>query len=223
MFKLFADLIALQLDSQERLRLSELALFDERQTSLLREQFIAVLGHDLRNPLNAISGGAQALLLMDPDERAKPVITMVRRSAVRMAVLIDSLMDFARGRLRRGISVDRWVDPNFPARLEQVIDESRTTWPDREIHKDVTLDRPIACDGGRIGQLLSNLLANVYTHGDAGGPIPFASVPVTRPSRSQSPTPAYPSARDHEQLFQPFSGGRATGTAGIRPGTLYRV
>ena len=61
MFKLFAELIAFHLDAQERLRLSETALLDERQTAQLREQFIAVLGHDLRNPLNAIRGGAELL------------------------------------------------------------------------------------------------------------------------------------------------------------------
>ena len=51
MFKLFADLIALHLDAQERLNRSETALQDERQRAELQDQFIAVLGHDLRNPL----------------------------------------------------------------------------------------------------------------------------------------------------------------------------
>ena len=81
MFKLFAELIALQLDSSERLArgraylakseadlatsradlaLSEASLFDERATSELREQFIAVLGHDLRNPLASIAAGCKA-------------------------------------------------------------------------------------------------------------------------------------------------------------------
>ena len=58
MFKLFADLIAFHLDAQDRLTTSEAALLDERQSAELREQFIAVLGHDLRNPLAAIDAGA---------------------------------------------------------------------------------------------------------------------------------------------------------------------
>ena len=58
MFRLFADLIAFHLDAQERLAASEAALLDERQTAELREQFIAVLGHDLRNPLASIDAGA---------------------------------------------------------------------------------------------------------------------------------------------------------------------
>src|ERR1700682_3847725 len=49
MFKLFAELIASQLDSAAKLAASEAILLNERQVSELREQFIAVLGHDLRN------------------------------------------------------------------------------------------------------------------------------------------------------------------------------
>ena len=50
MFELFAQLIAFHLDADERLATSAALLSDERRTAELREQFIAVLGHDLRNP-----------------------------------------------------------------------------------------------------------------------------------------------------------------------------
>jgi light-regulated signal transduction histidine kinase (bacteriophytochrome) len=50
MFKLFADLIGFHLDAQERLTRMESALLNERQHAELRDQFIGVLGHDLRNP-----------------------------------------------------------------------------------------------------------------------------------------------------------------------------
>src|SRR5580704_15339575 len=51
MFRLFAELIAYHLDAGEQVASSEASLLDERKSSELREQFIAVLGHDLRNPL----------------------------------------------------------------------------------------------------------------------------------------------------------------------------
>ena len=51
MFKLFAELIASHLDNDENLQATRIALREEQHFSLLREQFIAVLGHDLRNPL----------------------------------------------------------------------------------------------------------------------------------------------------------------------------
>jgi GAF domain-containing protein len=61
MFKLFAELIGFHLNASERLATSEASLLDERRTSELREQFIAVLGHDLRNPLASIDAGAKML------------------------------------------------------------------------------------------------------------------------------------------------------------------
>ena len=72
---------------------------DERSTSSLREQFIAVLGHDLRNPLSAISAGAGLLLQTAPNDRARSIATLIETSASRMASLIENVMDFARGRL----------------------------------------------------------------------------------------------------------------------------
>ena len=54
MFKLFAEMIAFHIDAHERVATSQADLFKEREASGLREQFVAVLGHDLRNPLASI-------------------------------------------------------------------------------------------------------------------------------------------------------------------------
>jgi signal transduction histidine kinase len=171
MFKLFADLIAFHLDTHERLRLSETALLDERQTAQLREQFFAVLGHDLRNPLNAVRGGAELLMMMQLPEKAVPVVTLIKRSAARMTGLIENVLDFARARLGAGLVLNRVADANLGATLEQVIAEARTVWPDREVRSEIVLGRPVNCDGARIGQMFSNLLANALTHGDPRGPV----------------------------------------------------
>lgn len=171
MFKLFADLIAFHLDTQERLRLSETALLDERQTAQLREQFFAVLGHDLRNPLNAVRGGAELLTTMQLPEKAVPVVTLIKRSAARMTGLIENVLDFARARLGAGLSLHREIDPDLNATLEQVIAEARAAWPDREMVSEVDLNVPVNCDSARVAQMFSNLLANALTHGDPRGPV----------------------------------------------------
>jgi signal transduction histidine kinase len=171
MFKLFADLIGFHLDAQERLKLSETALLDERNTAQLREQFIAVLGHDLRNPLNAITGGTRLLSRMPLVETALPVVAMVQRSAARMAGLIDNVMDFARGRLGGGLSLNRAVDEGMEGMLDHVITEARTAWPHRTIQSEIALRLPVTCDSARIGQMFSNLLINAITHGDPESPI----------------------------------------------------
>lgn len=171
MFKLFADLIGFHLDAQERIKLSEAALLDERRTAQLREQFIAVLGHDLRNPLNAIAGGAQVLGRMPLDEKAEPIVAMVRRSAVRMSRLIEDVIDFARGRLGGGFALNQIGDGETVTMLEQVIAEARSAWPDRLIESEIALARPVVCDPARLGQMFSNLLINALTHGDASRPV----------------------------------------------------
>jgi len=171
MFKLFAELIGFHLDSQERLKQSETALLDERQTAQLREQFIAVLGHDLRNPLNAVRGGAELLQLMPLDEKAAPVVALIQRSAARMGGLIDNVLDFARGRLGGGLSVRRVADPGLATVLEQVIAEVRTAWPGRAVLSEVALERVVNCDGARVAQMFSNLLANALTHGSGESPV----------------------------------------------------
>ena len=170
MFRMFADLIAFHLEAQDRLVRSEEALLDERRGAELREQFIAVLGHDLKNPLAAINSGTRLLANTALDDRAKTIVSLIRESVGRMLGLIDNVLDLARGRLGGGLTLARSADQPLAPALEHVIAELRTTWPDRQIDVDLDLPRPVDCDRARIAQLLSNLVANALTHG-ADAPI----------------------------------------------------
>ncbi len=113
-FKLFAELIATHLDASDRLKDSEATLLDERKTSELREQFIAVLGHDLRNPLASIAAGARMLPKSSDKESSAEILGLMQQSIARMASLIDNIMDFARGRLGSGIMLTRSSQPVQP-------------------------------------------------------------------------------------------------------------
>jgi signal transduction histidine kinase len=205
MFKLFAELIALHLDSQERLAASEAALTDERKTAELREQFIAVLGHDLRNPLASIDAGTRVLRRTPLDTRAAPVVELIQKSVRRMARLIDDVMDLARARLGGGLVLNRDAALLGPA-LEQVIAELRATSPERTIDARITLPEPVYCDQPRIARLLSNLLANALTHGAADGPVSVtatgndAVVELSVTNRGEPIPPA-----TIQRLFQPFT------------------
>ncbi|MFZ0766160.1 PAS domain-containing sensor histidine kinase [Bradyrhizobium sp.] len=146
-------------------------LKDERETSQLREQFIAVLGHDLRNPLASISAGARILLRRTEDEAEVRVLDMMQTTVTRMSGLIDNVLDLARGRLGGGISLGRDADLPLQPVLAQVVDELRTTMPDRVIERDFRIIDPVDCDRSRIGQMVSNLLGNALTHGAADKPV----------------------------------------------------
>lgn len=171
MFEIFAQLIGFQLDAQERLASSEAALLDARQSAVLREQFIAVLGHDLRNPLGSINAGAEVLRRGLLDARGRAMVTLIQKSVGRMAGLIDNVLDFARGRLGGGLSLERNAHKPLKAELEHVIAELQSIWPDWTIHVDLSISTRVDCDRGRVGQLLSNLLANAISHGAAGEPV----------------------------------------------------
>jgi signal transduction histidine kinase len=171
MFKLFAELIGFHLEAQERLVNSEAALLDERQTAELREQFIAVLGHDLRNPLAAIDAGTKLLGKKPIDEQGRDILSLIERSVRRMAGLIDNVLDLTRARLGGGLQLKRNSEQPLGPALDEVVQELRASWPDRKINVDITLPAAIDCDRARIAQLLSNLLANALTHGAADAPV----------------------------------------------------
>ena len=147
------------------------SLANERETSELREQFIAVLGHDLRNPLASISAGARMLGRNAGTEKDIQVVAMMQTTVMRMAGLIDNVLDFARGRLGGGITLDRDARKPLEPVLQQVIDELRLSSPGRQIEAVYAIDTPVDCDKTRIGQLVSNLVGNAISHGAANEPV----------------------------------------------------
>ena len=191
----------------ERERNAVKSLTNEKETARLREQFIAVLGHDLRNPLASIVGAARVLRRETQSDKALKVIQLMEASADRMAGLIDDVMDFARGRLGQGITVNRRLQPVAPV-LQQVVDELEVGHPGRTIVCSFDAPEPCNVDEGRLGQLISNLLANALTHGDPKAPIHLhaqtddahLSISVANKGR-----PIPPTAMD--RLFQPFFRG----------------
>ena len=147
------------------------SLADERRTSELREQFIAVLGHDLRNPLASIDAGAALLARMPMSDDAAALLTLTRSSVKRMATMIDHVTDFARGRMGGGLTIERRTPQALEPVLAQVVGELRSARPERTIETEFDLAHPVECDPDRMGQLASNLIANALTHGDGAVPV----------------------------------------------------
>ena len=166
MFTLFAELIALQLDSERERSATEAALLDERATAELREQFIAVLGHDLRNPLAAVGATAELLTRRD-DPGLVSLGTRLRTTTKRMSRLIDDVLDFARG----GLGVTLAPARDIADALADIVAELRTANPGRVVLEHIEINRSIDCNRGRVQQLLSNLLANALHHGAPDKPV----------------------------------------------------
>lgn len=203
--RLFTDLIAFHIDAHRQLTSASEALNAERGTADLREQFIAVLGHDLRNPLASVDAAAQLLLKTPLNERATRIVGTIQSSVTRMADMIDDVMDFARGRLGGGLSLDRDVAESLGPLLVDVVTELRLAHPERSIQADIEPISNVSCDSRRIQQLVSNLLANALTHGASDKPVRVAAaahetVFEVSVSNSGAPIPAETIAG----LFKPF-------------------
>jgi signal transduction histidine kinase len=179
MFRLFAELIAFHLNAIEQLAINESRLLEERKEAELREQFIAILGHDLRNPVGAVLNVAQILLRMPLDERVKRMATIVQDSSYRIKGLIENMLDFASGRMGGGIVLTRNDNEPLEKILNQVITELKVIWPEQVINTQFNLAEPVNCDGKRIAQLFSNLLSNALTHGQKDTPVNIKAVSLT--------------------------------------------
>ncbi len=154
-----------------RLTASDAALLNAQATGLLREQFVAVLGHDLRNPISAIAAGTRLLQRQPLDDRGRQVLAMMGQSADRMAELVRNMLDFALTQFGGGIPVHCTTTSDLASTLGHVVGELQAKFPDRDVVTRLELDLPVSCDPNRIGQLLSNLLANAITHGAADQPV----------------------------------------------------
>jgi signal transduction histidine kinase len=203
MFEMFAEVIGFQLSAIRN-------LLDERNASALREQFIAVLGHDLRNPLASISGGASLLRKEALSERGSRILDMVQGSVVRMSGLIDNVLDFARGRLGGGFTLRRQAGVDLEPVLQQVVSELRVGAQGRTIETDFALREAVNCDPSRFAQMVSNLLANGLTHGAPQEPVQIHAATDGAELKlwiANKGKPIPPGTM--ERLFQPFFRGEA--------------
>ena len=123
----------------------------------LREQFIAILGHDLRNPLHAVytSGDMLERRLADPQLLA--FVSRIKTNARRMSALIDDVLDFARGRSCGGIGLELTEVENINTGLAAVVQELRDAQPESEIISHIGVSGAVRCDLGRLQQVASNL------------------------------------------------------------------
>ena len=158
-----SDRLQYEQNLHEAKKTAEKELIIHKETVNLREQLIAVLGHDLRNPLSAITI-AVGILTLSLVEREASLIEIIKKSTLRMSELVDNVMDFARTRLGEGIILTKQNIMLEPLLL-QVINELQLAFPKREINVLFETTKPVNCDPNRISQLISNLLANALTHG----------------------------------------------------------
>ena len=171
MMKLFAKMIGDSLDADEALVQSNDELSRERGLTDVQDQYIAILAHDLRNPVNALTAGLRMIERCEIDTKAANLVGLMRGSVNRMGLLIENLLDQARSRDGGGIIIERRTTDTLDEALTQIISELQAVAPDQKIEADIDISVPVNCDVARVTQLFSNLLGNAITHGQAAKPI----------------------------------------------------
>jgi signal transduction histidine kinase len=131
-----------------------------------RNLLLGILGHDMRNPLNAIQLTAHHLKSLNAGEAVSSAAGKLIRSGARMKVLLDDLTDFNRKRLGVGL----YIVP-LPIDLRNVLDDAvqqlRSAHPDRQIELEMDGDLCGTWDEGRLHQIISNLVVNALKYGAA--------------------------------------------------------
>jgi len=142
----------------------------ERVSLRRREEFISILGHDLRSPMATIASGLRLLEREGQSEPGMRTITLMQATLGRMSALVDNLLDLARGRVGRQPSFQIEPCAELGAEIEQVILEIRAA-TGHEIEYEWNQECVLRCDRRRMGQLVSNLVTNAVKHGNPSSPV----------------------------------------------------
>ena len=216
MLEMFADIIGRSLETEERLEAQERLVEHERQMGAVQEEFVAVLGHDLRNSVAALNAGVRQLDKEPLSDKARKILPLMGTSIHRMSELIDNIMLHAKSRLGGGIRISATPDAGLEDALNHVVEEVRAAAPDHKITVDLDFDRPVSCDAARVAQAVSNLLSNAVRYADDGsevavhGRVSEAEAVISVANRG-APIPE----SLKQKLFQPYQRGDQTKGEGL--------
>jgi signal transduction histidine kinase len=187
-----------------------------------RDLFLAILSHDLRNPLNSIAMSAALLpQLANSSSESRQTASQISSSVSLMARMIGDLLDYTRTRLGAGMPVLP-APMNLGTLCQAVFDEYRSSFPDRIIRFESAGDLTGSWDSDRLRQMISNLLGNAVQHGATDAPIVMklrgeASDVVFVVHNGGPPI----SPGELSKIFEPLVRGSSTGKpTANRPGSI---
>jgi signal transduction histidine kinase len=197
--------------------LAESVLQFNQDVEQAKETFLAILGHDLRTPLGAITTSAEFLLqTADLEEVERSLIARIAGSATRSVTMVGDLLDFTRSRLGEGIPIAR-AEMDLGQVVRDVVDEIAAAHPGCPIRVDTSGELRGQWDAARLRQAFGNLIANAVQHGADGTAVRVdvrraeAQVTVAVHNRGAVIPP-----EQLDGLFNPMRARRAPRTAAAR-------
>lgn len=213
---LFADLISRQLKLEEALEQSENQLENELAIGKLREEFIAILGHDLRSPLTSITFANKLLteMLTEPDHLELAQLSY--ESSLHINSMIEDLMDFSRCRLGGGIELNGTEPTDPQIIINTVLSEQKIARPNRVVIVRESVETTANLNPVRFRQLVTNLLSNALSHSppDQDVELWLETVGENLRLKIRNGGPAIPSSQQ-ANLFKPFSKSKTSQSKGL--------
>jgi len=160
--------------AQRQLAAQQAALAEKTRIQEFLERFIAILGHDLRNPLSAIDMNLTRLREKVTDPALARMLDRMASSSTRMSRMIGQILDLTRSRLAGRLELQR-APMDLRDALTRIVEELRAAQPDRTIDlRSPSL--PGTWDRDRLEQVFSNLVGNALLYGDPDRPITVEAV-----------------------------------------------
>jgi len=142
-----------------------------REIDETRQRFLGILGHDLRNPLGAISASASFLIEIGGLTPQQTILIQgIESAGERMSGLVADLLDLALSRLGEGLPVVR-APADLGKIVRDVVTEVQASYPRAKLEFNLDGDLTGDWDEARLAQALTNLLGNAVQHGDTSRPI----------------------------------------------------
>jgi signal transduction histidine kinase/CRP-like cAMP-binding protein len=176
---------SMELSKEHHLALADITRFNESVDQALaesiaryadevansRDTFLAILGHDLRSPLSAVSMLADYLATPGlPQDKQLQAVARIQRSAATMSAMVRDLLEYTRSQLGQGIPITLQA-ANIRSICETAQDEVRAAHPNCVLHLETSGNLEGRFDAARLHQVLSNLLNNAIQHGAADSPV----------------------------------------------------
>ena len=202
--RLFREVETARAATAAQLAAEEQRRRDAEEQTRFAETFVGMLGHDLRNPLNAIVMTTRLLRRMAKAPNELAAVERVLASAQRMSNMVGQLLDLTRSRIAGGITIDlRPIE--LGAVVSEVVDELRRAYPARQIVWDIGAAAPAYGDRDRLAQVFSNLVGNALEHGDPSRPVTVRLTTVGPETTLWIHNDGPPVASDFlPYLFEPF-------------------